>query len=77
MQRRRHLVSCPSVSRASFVVCEWRAEDEELHSICSSLPAGDKGNKNVTQASVDDSWIVALLGRMHISEAQSFFFFFV
>lgn len=70
-----HLLSYPSVSRATFVICVWGAEDEELHCICSSLPAGDKGNKHLTQTSVDDSWLVAHSGKMHISEAWSFFFY--
>lgn len=70
----RHLLSYPSVSRAIFVICIWRAEDEELHCICSSLPAGDKGNKDLMQTSIDDSWTVAHMGKMHVSEAWSIIF---
>lgn len=49
------------------MICIWGAEDEELRCICCSLPAGDGGSKHLTQTSVGDSWMVAHLGKMHMS----------
>lgn len=76
MQYRRHLLSYPSVSRATFVICVWGAEDKELCCICFTLPAGDEGSKHLTQTSVGDNWMVAHLGKMHMSEAWSFIFLY-
>lgn len=57
------------------MICVWGAKDEEFYFICSGLSAGDKGNKQLRQTSVDDSWMVAHLGKMHVSEAWSFFIY--